>query len=143
LGVIYNEMDNAQDEFNFVARDLPSEHVGPMFVIRQGKPRRARRSKLQSLPLYLSFSDFSTDADIVRLLSSSHPQTPIQHRTTTLSTDIIPQSLPSPLALDFLHFIDPYSDAGDWTFIDTTRHTPQVTTPSSEPETWILLGDDS
>lgn len=157
MGILYHD-ENVQEEPNSVACDIPST---PMFFLRPSKSsRRTRRSKLRDLPLYLSMSDLSHDADIARLLSSSisHTQT-IQHRDVSpspLMTDI-PQSLPPASALEFTHgstrFLDDtisnstlafdFPISGDWTFIGTAPHTPLVSTPSSEPETWILLSDDS
>jgi len=149
MGILYdNDEDGAHEGENSVARGLPLEHAAPPFVIRQGKPRRTRRSKWSYLRLYLSFSDFSTHADIARLLSlpsNSHTPT-IQHRwvsLTPITTDILPQSLP-PSALSPVIPSSPALDcnSGDWTVINATQ-TPESSTPCSEPETWILLGDDS
>lgn len=138
MGILYNDEESTHDEENSIASGLPVEKAAPIFVIRQGKPRRTRRSK-PMLPLYLSFSDFGTDVDIARLLSLSQPQTPtIQHR-------VAPQSLPLPSALESgsqSHSFLPQLDIADWTFIETAHTLPQIS-PASEPETWILLGDDS
>ncbi|KAE8451949.1 hypothetical protein EG329_002113 [Mollisiaceae sp. DMI_Dod_QoI] len=88
---------------------------------------------------------------------------------TTLNTDIsIPQSLPAPSAtasasafgsgsLHGSHFLNnpntisiplpirpsfaPNTNTGDWTFIQTSPYASHPTTPSSEPETWILIDD--
>jgi len=149
MGILYNDEDGAHGGENLVAHGLPLEQAAPAFVIRQGKPRRTHRMKWSSLPLYLSLSDFSADADISRLLSlsPSHSHMPtIQHRRVSLApitTDIPPQSLP-PSALSPLISPLPALDcnSGDWTFIETAQ-TPGSSTPCSEPETWILLGDDS
>jgi hypothetical protein len=163
LGILYNnDEDIAQDsKSNTVACDIPVEQSVPMFVIRHGKPCRSRRrSTWRSLPLYLSLSTLTEDADIARLLSPSTPHTPtIQHRDTSIPTPTttdIPLSLPAPPALESTHksehLLDntvqsPHSfdlNSGDWTFITTPHTTPLVSTPSaSEPETWILLSDDS
>ncbi|PMD58206.1 uncharacterized protein K444DRAFT_439546 [Hyaloscypha bicolor E] len=88
MGILYVGEDIAVDsESNTIVCGVPVESSGPMFSIRQGKPRRSRRSTWRSLPLYLSFSDLSNDADIARLLSFSTPPTPtIQHRPLTIQT---------------------------------------------------------
>lgn len=166
LGILYNDNEDlAQNssDANTIACDVPIEPSVPMFIFRQGKPRRSRRrSNWRSLPLYLSLSSLSDDADIARLLSPS-PFPTIQHRLSTptpshFQTDI-PQSLPPP-ALEFPHHNDNDNDdtisipppsqhtildfnciPGDWTFIHTQHPTNPSPTPSSEPETWILIDD--
>ncbi|KUJ21109.1 uncharacterized protein LY89DRAFT_426969 [Mollisia scopiformis] len=174
MGILYkDDEDIAQvSKSNTVSCDVPVQHPVPMFIIRRGKPKRSRRrSTWRSLPLYLSFSGLSDDADIARLLSPSTTTSPIptiQHRTKiplmSSNTDIdIPQSLPAPLSSAFgsgslqgSHFLDnttfsisipePHSfdtisNTGDWTFIQTPHHVSASSTPSSEPETWILIDD--
>jgi hypothetical protein len=158
LGILFHGQDTAQDESNSVAREVPAQQSAPIFVIRPSRPiRRTRRSTWQSLSLYLSLSDLSSDVDIARLLCPPISHTPaIQHHDISpipIITDI-PQSLPPPPALESMHgpLLDniissssPHYDfnSGDWTFIDAAYHTPQISTPSSEPEAWILLSDDS
>ncbi|KAH9222735.1 hypothetical protein DL95DRAFT_518293 [Leptodontidium sp. 2 PMI_412] len=152
LGILYNDNEDlTQDsESNTIACDVPVEQSVPMFVLRQGKPRRSRRrSTWRSLPLYLPLSSLSDDADIARLLSLS-PAPTIQHRLTTPTPMDTPLSLP-PLALESpqhdntisisspRHTLDFYS--GDWTFVHTPHHADPSPTPSSEPETWILIDD--
>ncbi|KAL2074756.1 hypothetical protein VTL71DRAFT_8535 [Oculimacula yallundae] len=151
LGILYNDNDDlAQDtESNTIACDVPIQQSVPMFIFRQGKPRRSRRrSNWRSIPLYLSLSSLSDDADIARLLTL--PPTPtIQHRLISTPMDI-PQSLP-PLALEFpnhdntISMSSPHQfhdfNSGDWTFIHTPDHADLSTTPFSEPETWILIDD--
>lgn len=124
-----------------------------MFIIRHGKPRRSRRrSNWRSLPLHLSLSSLSDDADIARLLSIEASPTPtIQHRLfTPASMDILPQSLPPSILGSNIfdntisissprHLLD--HNAGDWTFVHTPHHTDPSPTPFSEPETWILIDD--
>lgn len=170
-------LDNDDEDFgqdckpNTVLCDVPVQQTVPTFIIRYGKPKRSRRRSTWSLlPLYLSFSGLSDDADIARLLSPSvTPTSTIQHRTKipsmSLNTDIdTPQSLPAPpLALGSgpgslhgSHFLDntilqisiptpqsfeTHSNTRDWTFIQTPHHNSASTTPSSEPETWILIDD--
>jgi hypothetical protein len=164
MGILYGGEDLAYDSnSNTIVCGVLADSTGPMFSIRQGKPRRSRRSShWRSLPLYLSFSELGNDADIARLLSPSTPHTPtIQHRDlstfqTLLNTDIdIPQSLPPTPAfsgslLSDLFDNTPISIAqhdsllptGDWTFITTPHNTPDSLTPLSEPEeTWILIDD--
>jgi hypothetical protein len=165
MGILYDNEDTAHDsEPNTISSGVPVEQSVPMFSIRYGKPRRSRRrSTWHSLPLYLSFSDLSNNADIARFLSPSVPQTPtIQHRDLAIlphiTTDIdtcIPQSLPPTPAFTgsglHLNLIDntPISlsnsihnqHTGDWTFISAPHNTPETATPLSEPETWILIDD--
>ena len=165
MGILYDEHLAFDSESNTIVCSAPIESSVPMFSIRQGKSRRSRRSSSwRSLPLYLSFSDLSNDADIARLLSPSIPPTPtIQHRDLTiqtlLNTDIdvkTPQSLPPTPALpgsllsdlvDGLIDNTPNSHAiltqriGDWTFITTPHNTPGSLTPLSDQETWILIDD--
>jgi hypothetical protein len=169
MGILYEDESIAHDsESNTIVCDAPIEHSVPMFIVRHGKPRRSRRrSTWRSLPLYLSFSSLSNDADITRLLSPSVSHTPtIQHRDVTveiptpINTDIsidtsIPQSLPPTPAFSGSvhgsHLVDntpisPLSSifhqhTGDWTFITALHNTPGTSTPHSEPETWILIDD--
>jgi hypothetical protein len=171
MGILYNNDDIAQDsQPNLVLCDVPVQQTVPMFIIRHGKPKRSRRrSTWRALPLSLSFSGLSEDADIARLSSPSttSPIPTIQHRTKIplmplLNIDI-PQSLPGPPSpalgsgsLHGSHFLDnttfsisipaprsfeTTSNSGDWTLIQTPRHHSTSTTPSSEPETWILIDD--
>jgi hypothetical protein len=162
MGILYDEESIAHDsESNTIVCDVPVGQSIPMFSVRLGKPRRSRRrSTWRSLPLYLSFSDLSNDADIARLLSPSVLHTPtIQHRDLTIQTHnmdndtSIPQSLPPTPAfsgfIHSLHLVDntPISNSilhqhpGDWTFITAPHNTPGTSTPLSEPETWILIDD--
>jgi hypothetical protein len=165
MGILYGGEDLAYDsESNTIVCGFLADSTAPMFSIRQGKPRRSRRSShWRSLPLYLSFSELGNDADIARLLSPSIPHTPtIQYRNfssiqTLLKTDTnidIPQSLPPTPAFSgslLSNLVDntPISAAqydsllptGDWTFITTPHNTPGTLTPLSEPETWILIDD--
>jgi hypothetical protein len=158
---------------NTISCEVPVEqNTSPMFVFRYGKPRRPLTWR-SSLPLYLSFSSLSDDIDITRFLSpSTTPNEPptIQHRDIPSrekpQTTDIPQSLPLtssallaahgevPSILNSDNTANPIpisspstpslDQLGDWTFINTTPHrTTQIATPSSEPETWIILSDDS
>jgi len=169
MGILYNDdEDIAQDtQSTTVLCDVPVQDLFPTFIIRHGKPKRSRRrSTRHSLPLYLSCSGLSDDADIARLLFPSNTSTPmIQHRTkiplVSMNTDT-PQSLPAlslsafgSVSLHGSHFLDnttfsisipthsfesePSSE--DWTFIQTKHHDSLSSTPLSEPETWILIDD--
>jgi hypothetical protein len=164
MGILHD----SKDQENKVACEVPLEQASPMFILRHRKPKPRRRSTWRSLPLYLSFSSLGDDADIARLLSPSisNPQTPmtIQHHELppTPNTTDIPQSLPPTPALESASVIGsehlipntpieisqthslPLNTTGDWEFINTPQHhsDPQTSTPLSEPETWILLGDD-
>jgi hypothetical protein len=167
LGVLYNEDEDItfDSEPNNVECDVPIQIV-PTFIIRPArKSRRSRRSRWQTLPLHLSFSGLSKDADILRLLSPSPcPEPTIQHRILPGTHDIdIPQSLPAPSALfspgssvssplfTCAHIYDddtpPSSpsflpDENDWTFLPPplTQHTHD-TSPNSNPDPWILIDD--
>jgi len=165
LGILYDhEKDIAQDSLDESSTNTASCNVlstiCPLFVIRPGRPKRSPRhfrssSAWRSLPLYLSFSGLSEDAEIARLLSPepsippSIPSSTIQHRPSfpinKFPTPVPPQSLPPQQALELpsLLFIDNNSE---WTFITTpttNTQTSQPSTPLSEPEAWILLSDDS
>lgn len=164
MGILY---DNKNEE-NVVACEVPLEQESPMFILRHRKPKPRRRSTWRSLPLYLSFSSLGDDADIARLLSPSISNSPmtIQHHelSTSPNTTDIPQSLPPPPALESAsvhgsqhsisntpieipqtHSLPLNTTGDDWEFINTPQHhsDPHTATPLSEPETWILLGDDS
>ena len=160
MGILY---DN-KDEDNKAACAVPLEQAPPTFILRHRKPKRSRqRSTWRSLPLYLSFSSLGDDADIARLLSPSISNTPtpmtIQHRelpSTPISTDI-PQSLPptpalesatvhnTPIEISQPHSLPLNTTVDGWEFINTphAHQDPHTSTPISEPETWILLSDDS
>ncbi len=70
-------------------------------------------------------------------LLAAHGSVPSSISISNIDNTAISISSPSTPSLE--------TQVGDWTFINTTQHnvTPQTTTPSSEPETWILLSDDS
>lgn len=166
LGILYIDEEEPQDcelHANAVLCDVPVRQEAPMFVMRPSRRSRRRRStwRFDALPLYLSFSNFGDDADIARLLSPniSHNTPTIQHRNNIPSTtasiiDIdVPQSLPptTPALLSQVelngstYLLDINSPtlarAGeDWTFVAHT-HSTHDSTPSSEPETWILCDD--
>jgi hypothetical protein len=163
LGILYTEDGDItfDSEPNNIECDVPVQIV-PTFIIRHArKPRRSRRSRWRTLPLHLSFSGLSNDADILRLLSPSpSPEPTIQHHILPTIHDIdIPQSLPAPLALispgssisslltvsHLLNHDTPPSslpDENDWTLIPLppTQHTHD-TSPISNPDPWILIDD--
>lgn len=150
MGILYGGEDLALDsESNTIVCEVPVESSAPMFSIRQGKPRRSRRSShWRSLPLYLSFSDLSNDADIARLLSPSTPHTPtIQHRSLTIQTSIntdidIPLSLPPTPAFSgslLSHLVDntPISNSGDHSTISRSLHITNTILPNTGDWTFI------
>jgi len=167
MGILYNDEDVAQDpESNAISCDIPVSSSVPLFSLRQGKPRRSRRRLIRrSLPLRLSFSDLSQDVEIMHFLSSSTSHTPmIQHHNIPPLTDIqqslpptpasasasasasLSSSLPFPATISVISRPHPRSlsrTISDWTFISTPRHNlhPTTTTPSSDPEPWILVDD--
>lgn len=170
MGILYDNTCPAEDialdsniNTNAIACEVPLELPSPLYTLRVRKPKRKsqprRRSTWRPLPLYLSLSTLKDDTDIARLLSTPSPTPTIQHRPTKpqpLSLDI-PQSLPPPLAFsefplspaEDLYSQSPISytlhDNNDWELINTqiTHTISRSTTPSSDPETWIILGDDS
>jgi len=158
MGILWDDYDNKLDESTAAYLGGPKEQSAPMFAIRPSRQSRcSRRSKWRSLPLYLPSSGLSHDADIARLTSPISHNPAIQHReisTNVSNTTDIPQSLPPPSALSSssrsTHLLNNTNSIpinldltpGDWTFINTPS-SPNSTTPLSEPETWILLSDDS
>lgn len=126
-----------------------------MFFLRPNKPdRRTRGSTWRKLPLCLSLLDLSRDSDITgSLIPSISPKPTIQHRDFSSTITGILQSLPTTSALEStdevldtasnLSISFDFFDSGDWTFIGTAPQTAPCSSPSSEPETWILLSDDS
>ena len=153
-GILYDDSKTAEPS----AMEPP-----PLYILRQVKPRRSRRRPTwQSIPLYLSLSNLRDDNDIARLLSPQST-TNIQHRPSHVLVKETPLSLPTSSAsalssssslsahgssdLNFLettslpsHSLEPE----DWTFITTQQNTTSdsLSSPASEPETWILLSDD-
>jgi hypothetical protein len=155
MGILYNDGEGSQDsESNMTSSEFPPERPS-MFVIRRGR-RSRRRPAMPSLPLYLSYSDLSDDADIAAFFSPV-PHTSVMQYCEYIATPNqieTPLSLPPTPALESLggstHFLDnnaisyPFlavdGDAGDWTFIGTP-HPLRISSPPSEPETWILCDD--
>jgi len=152
MGILYNDEDAAEGHPSAVVHDVQVEQSSPLFAMQPGRSRRSRRSAWRELHLNLSHSDLSNDAEIARLLFSSKSCAPtIQHRDFLIPViDHEPSlSLPQPSALesrhDFFDSIKPTSSplndfgSGDWIYVNT--NTPHHSTPSTEPETWILVDD--
>jgi hypothetical protein len=162
MGILYSDGDAAGA---LIAKEQPA----PAFVIRPGKPRSSRRSKWVKVALDTPFYDLITDDAIAPTTPPFSYQPPIQHRANpnSINNDLttIPQSLP-PINNDLTtipqslpptsaslesitespEFFDPLSSpsTGDWTFVHhAAQHTAASSAPPTEPETWILLGDDS
>jgi len=151
LGILYDgEYASQHNDVKCFVPPVDEQTTPPLYTMRPSRtrclkhPRRGNR-KLQQ---YLTLSDLSTNNNLAKLLSPN--TTPaIQHRDffSSIVTDI-PQSLPPTtsasgsgfLSSSQLHFL---SNDTDWTFIThpETKNTTQ--SPSSEPETWIILSDDS
>jgi hypothetical protein len=131
-------------------------HKSPLYNIRPHKRRapKRQRSTWVSLPLHLSLSNLSDDNRIKEFISvDTTTLNTIQHRRPVPKLHISldpPQSLPvATLAFGESHTIVAITSPiqqiyQDWELIDTS---PQASTPltevSLEPETWILLSDDS
>lgn len=153
MGILYDDEDVAGTSVNEM-------QTTPAFVIRPGKPRHTRHSAWEKLSLDISFYNLRDHAATAPTTPPSFScQSLIQHRPIPNSnsnsindnTPTIPQSLPpsSPSALESIpesreSFDTPLRSPsiGDWTFVHTTPYTPVASAPPSEPETWILLGDD-
>jgi len=120
-------------------------------TLRTRSPSQSRRASLRnSLPLSLSLSCLSNDLDIVRLMTSessslSHNMTTQNRGTSPLFS---PQSLPPVLtdterpnisspSSSIIHNNEEFLDS-TWSVINS-----EPSTPISEGETWIILGDDS
>jgi hypothetical protein len=143
MGILYSDGDAAGA---LTAKEQPA----PAFVIRPGKPRSFRRSTWVKVSLDTPFYDLINDDAIAPTY-----QPPIQHRAnpTSINNDLttIPQSLPATSAplesiTESPEFLDPLPSpsTGDWTFVHhAAQHTAASSASPSEPETWILLGDDS
>jgi hypothetical protein len=150
LGILYDD-DDVDVEGVSVIEEPP-----PAFVIRPGRPRRSHRSAWEKLPLNTPFHDDTIAPHAPQPLSFE--TLPIQHRSSTNSihdaTSPTPRpSLPSIAtsisALESIPELPDSHHAGDWTFVHAAdasqqqQYAPASSTPASEPETWILLGDDS
>lgn len=148
MGILYSDGDAAGA---LIAKEQPAT----AFVIRPGKPRSSRRSTWVKVALDTPFYDLITDDAIAPTTPPLSYQPPIQHRANpnSINNDLttIPQSLPptsAPLEsiTESPEFLDPLPSpsTGDWTFVHhAAQHTAASSASPSEPETWILLGDDS
>ena len=160
LGILY---DDGHANANAYATSIEEVEPPPAFVIRPGRPRRHghRRPARERLSLDSSFDFSNIDALIAEAESSTSYISPIQHRTNTstvlINKDTQLQSLPpSTTIISTMQSVPAFPDcppsplAGDWTVLHTAdadeqqqQHAQSSPTPPSEPETWILLGDDS
>lgn len=148
LGILH---DNEEAKGNSVVEEPP-----PAFVIRPGRSRRPRYSLPGELPVDSSFYIRNSDTAIAAGISPLFYQSPIQHRASTnsINNDTPQQSLPTISATTSnAELLDSLSspDAEDWMLVHTADAEPQQqqqhalasSISPSEPETWILLGDDS
>lgn len=161
MGILYIDEDDdvLQDEdANPVSCDVPVEQSFPMFVLRQGKPRRSRRQATwRSLPpLYLSFSNLSDDFDVKRWLSPSHtPISTIQHRDSIITPSsrveegFLPQSLPSPPAFESMYHFSSLGSSSSSDEDDDIPTSPSHSTISLLPKDqdqdqqgWTLIDRD-
>ena len=131
-------------------------YQSPLYTIRTRKRHAPRRqhSRWVSLPLHLSFSSLSEDSLIKKLISIETTTTTntIQHcrKASRIHMHIdLPQSLPAAATalgnpITIPANTSPAQSYQDWHLINKSS---QPSTPSfeeiSEPETWILLSDDS
>jgi len=151
LGILYDgesiPPDQAAVECSVQAVD---EHISaPLYTLRPSRTSRPKLSRRGNpkRQLYLSLSNLSSDIDIAQWLSP-HPSPTKQHRDSlsNISTDIPLSLLPTTLAFDPGALSNSQSNFlandTDWTFINQTQTENNMQSPSSEPETWILLSDD-
>lgn len=155
MGILYDDEDAASASVDKIQQT-------PAFVIRPNKPRNTRRSSWEKLSFDISFFDIRNHAAIAPTTTPSLArQSLIQHPAISNSNSnwihddapTIPQSLPlsSPSALEPIpESCEPFDiplpsppSIGDWTFVHAAQHTPVTFAPPSDPETWILLDDDS
>ena len=142
MGLLYSENGDSLPEA--VVEDVSPPPVEYAFRTRFRGGSRRRSPRLE-LPVFLSSSFLSHDADILRLMASSPNITTIQHRNTDST---FPQSLPpstreseasvhlSPLLFPLAGDDENLADS-TWSIISSLP-----STPPSEPETWIYLSDD-
>jgi hypothetical protein len=148
LGILH---DGASSNHN-----LEVSQQSPLFTIRTRKRRapKRQRSIWVSLPLHLSLSSLSDDYQIKKLISTNTTTiNTIQHRRPVPQIHIPvdpPQSLPAATpALGESHTSSAIissiqSSYQDWEIINPSSQPPTPSTDGlSEPETWILLSDDS
>ena len=152
LGTIYKCEPFEQQHYT-VKCDVPDvddQITSLPYTIRPSRSRRPKHHQRgnRKLQLELSFSGRSTDFSNGNWLSPCTTRT-IQHRGFLLKhIPDTPQSLPpTASALDSgslsnsqLHL---FTSDIDWTFITHTQTENTMQSPSSEPETWIFLSDDS
>jgi hypothetical protein len=161
MGILYNKTDKEMSESDSTIKpELP-----PQFFIRPARPKRhPPPSHIHfQLPEYLASSLLSDNPSIAPWLltqtaAPSQPTYPsritIQHRPAYIFPTPAPQSLPptlansvipdiscvaSPLLFPLERDDEDLSDA-TWDFITSNTRS---SAPPSEPETWILLSDDS
>ena len=164
MGILYGKEDQdiLSESQSTIKPELP-----PQFSIRPARRNRhsaASRRQFQ-LPEYLTTSLLSDNPSIAPWLlaqtaNPAHPSFPsritIQHRPTYIFRTPTPQSLPtsaalansvipdiscaaSPLLFPLDRDDEELADA-TWDFITSSTRS---SAPPSEPETWILLSDDS
>lgn len=167
LGILYDNQLEETSQDSIISCQVPLQQESPLYTLRHRKPKRAhasrRRPTWRSLPVRLSLSNLGGDVDIASFFSQASTTNtttkktpPIQHRPNTRSKSIslnIPRSLPQATAGAPALSPSPqtppppiYEENADWEFINihkSTSTTTQPNSPFSEPETWILLGDDS
>jgi hypothetical protein len=155
-----NDIDVLSESESTIKPEVP-----PQFFIRPARPKRhSPASRIQfQLPEYLASSLLSDNPAIAPWLlaqtaSPSHPSYPsritIQHRPNYIFHTPTPQSLPPTLANSIIPDIsrvaspllfpldrddEELSDA-TWDFITSSTRS---SAPPSEPETWVLMSDDS
>lgn len=159
MGILYGQdNDVLSDSESTIKPELP-----PQFFVRPPRPKRqSPASRIQfQLPEYLAASLLSDNPSIAPWLLAqtagpSHPSYPsritIQHRPTyvfptpqslppTLANSVIPDisRMASPLLFPLDRDDQDLADA-TWDFITSSTRS---SAPPSEPETWILLSDDS
>lgn len=162
MGILYGEdQDVLSDSQSTIKPELP-----PQFSIRPARRNRhspAPRTQFQ-LPEYLTASLLSDNPSIAPWLLSqtatpAQPSYPtrmtIQHRPAYIFRTPTPQSLPAcalanSVIPDISRVASPFlfplnrddEDLADatWDFITSSTRS---SAPPSEPETWILLSDDS
>lgn len=170
MGILYqneHDTDILSESDSTIKPEVPAQ-----FYFRPARPKRtSRNSRIQfQLPEYLATSLLSDNPEIAPWLlgqTSTEPSYPsyprqvtIQHRTPTpqslppsLANSVIPDisrvasplNFPvsgfsnSPLLFPLEHDDEELSEA-TWDFITASTRS---SAPPSEPETWILLSDDS
>jgi hypothetical protein len=162
MGILYGkDQDDMSESQSTIKPELP-----PQFSIRPARRSRhspASRTQFQ-LPEYLTTSLLSDNPSIAPWLLSQTATAPcpsypsritIQHRPAYIFQTPTPQSLPacalaSSVAPDISRVASPLLfplDRDDEELADATwdfiTNSTRSSAPPSEPETWILLSDDS